>query len=161
MVIDSQVSLLYTQLRPMRSHIHYTTGLVRITNDECTLPTDFQKRPVHRMLSMTFESVTLEQFLTSLAGSVPPAALPPLLVALWWDRKGDWGRGHGIAQSEGEQGSDREAAWVHAYLHRKEGDIGNAQYWYRRARQPVPETTLDEEWKQIVIALLGRRENSQ
>ena len=116
---------------------------------------------VDRMLSMTSESMTLAQFLSSLDGPAPPPALSPLLVALWWDRKGDWDRGHGIAQSEGEQGSTGEAAWVHAYLHRKGGDLGNAQYWYRRAGQPVPETTLEEEWRQIAIALLRRQDCSQ
>ncbi len=106
------------------------------------------------MLSMTSEAMTFEHFLTSLDCSEPAAALPPLLLALWWERKGEWDRGHDIAQSEGEQGSAREAAWVHAYLHRKEGDVGNARYWYGRAGQPFPERTLDEEWKQIVVALL-------
>jgi hypothetical protein len=102
--------------------------------------------------------MTFEQFRVSLENPAPPAVLSPLLVALWWDGKGDWSRGHQIAQSEGEQGSAPRAAWVHAYLHRKEGDVENARYWYRQARQPVPETTFDEEWRQIVLALLNRQQ---
>lgn len=75
--------------------------------------------------------------------------LPPLLAAMWWDARGDWARAHGIAQSvEGADG-----CWVHAYLHRKEGDLGNADYWYRRAGLRRPETALDAEWAAVVAAL--------
>ena len=79
-----------------------------------------------------------------------------MLAALWWDAKGEWSRGHEIAQSEGEQGSDSQAAaWVHAYLHRKEGDAANSRYWYRQAGQPVPETTLEQEWERDRLAFLA------
>ena len=82
----------------------------------------------------------------------PPANLRPLLAALWWDAKGDWTRAHEIAQSV----ETPDAAWVHAYLHRKEGDAGNAAYWYQQARQPVCKLPLEAEWEQIVSALLAR-----
>ena len=100
--------------------------------------------------------MTLDQFRGSLEDPAPPPVLSSLLAALWWDAKGNWDRGHDIAQSEGEQGNAEEAAWVHAYLHRKEGDVSNSGYWYGRAGQPVPNTTSDEEWRQIVTALLDR-----
>jgi hypothetical protein len=75
-----------------------------------------------------------------------------VLLALWWDAKGDWSRAHEIAQDIG--GAD--GAWVHAYLHRKEGDTGNAAYWYRRAGRAVGRGDLNEEWEQIVRSLLAR-----
>ena len=80
-------------------------------------------------------------------------AFDGLLLALWWDGKGDWARAHEVAQEV--DGSD--GAWVHAYLHRKEGDAGNAGYWYRRAGRPVATGELREEWERIVEALLQRR----
>ena len=74
------------------------------------------------------------------------------LLALWWDARSDWKRAHEIAQSvEGSEG-----AWVHAYLHRKEGDTGNAVYWYRRAGRPIPSGDLRREWEEIVRELLIR-----
>ena len=94
--------------------------------------------------------MTLEQLRESLLQPSPPAALPPLLAALWWEAKGDWDQAHEIAQAE--NGAD--AAWVHAYLHRKEGDASNAGYWYGRARQPHCTLPLEKEWEQIVSALL-------
>src|ERR1700761_49196 len=97
--------------------------------------------------------MNIEEFRATLSGSAPPEGLPPLLTALWWDAAGDFDRAHEIAQDES---GGRDAAWVHAYLHRKEGDAGNAGYWYSRARQPHARTSLEEEWRQIVTALLGR-----
>lgn len=96
--------------------------------------------------------MTLEELRASLHQSQPPAALPPLLAALWWDAKGDWNQGHEIAQAE----ESVDAAWVHAYLHRKGGDNANAGYWYGQARQPYCKLPLDAEWEQIVSALLSR-----
>jgi len=93
--------------------------------------------------------MTIEQFRRSLAGAQPPD-LAPLLRALWHDASGDWERAHSIAQDI----DDDSASWVHAYLHRKEGDQGNAAYWYRRARKPVATDSLDDEWARIVMALL-------
>lgn len=101
---------------------------------------------------MTSNYVTINQLRASFSLPSPPANLPPLLAALWWEGKGDWNQAHEIAQAE--NGAD--AAWVHAYLHRKEGDAANAAYWYGQARQPICELTLDAEWEQIVSALLGK-----
>jgi hypothetical protein len=85
----------------------------------------------------------------SLAETSPPAALSPPLAALWWDAKGNWDKAHACVDSE--DGAD--AAWAHAYLHRKEGDLGNAGYWYRRAGRPMSSASLDEEWAEIAAAL--------
>ena len=74
--------------------------------------------------------MTLEEFTATLEGKTPPPVSPPL-VALWHDGKGDWNRAHEVAQDV----DDETGAWVHAYLHRKEGDESNAAYWYRRAAQ--------------------------
>jgi hypothetical protein len=80
-----------------------------------------------------------------------PETLDGPLLALWWDGQGDWDRAHEIAQEI----EDANGSWVHAYLHRKEGDIGNAGYWYRRAgRRPAAES-LEAEWVEIVEALLA------
>jgi hypothetical protein len=95
--------------------------------------------------------MTAAQLHDTLEQSSPPANLPPLLAALWWEAKGDWNQAHEIAQSE--NGAD--AAWVHAYLHRKEGDASNAAYWYNRAHQPRCTLSLEKEWEQIVSALLN------
>ena len=76
-----------------------------------------------------------------------------LLLALWWDAKGDWDRAHEVAQDV--PGAD--GAWVHAYLHRKEGDSGNAAYWYAQAGRPVAKDSLEAEWERIVADLLTRR----
>ena len=81
----------------------------------------------------------------------PPAAAP--LQALWWAARDDWDRAHEAAQS----GSGRDAAWVHAYLHRVEGDLENARYWYGMAHQPACATPLDTEWNSIASALLSTR----
>jgi hypothetical protein len=69
-----------------------------------------------------------------------------VLQALWHDARGDWTRAHEVAQ----QIEGRAGAWVHAYLHRKEGDLGNAGYWYRRANQPAATGPLDADWEEIV-----------
>jgi hypothetical protein len=85
----------------------------------------------------------------TLAEDRPPASLTPPLAALWWDAKGDWAKAHGCVDSE--DGAD--AAWAHAYLHRKEGDLGNAGYWYRRAGRPMPSVSLEQEWAEVVAGL--------
>ena len=89
-------------------------------------------------------------FERSLAENDPPAGSEPLLQAMWFERKGNWKRAHEIAQDI----NNADAAWVHAYLHRREGDLPNAGYWYRQARRPVERGEMDEEWRTIVIALL-------
>ena len=96
--------------------------------------------------------MTIEQFRESVKEAAPPASLPPLLKALWWDASGDFDQAHAIAQDE----PSPDGAWVHAYLHRKEGDAFNAGYWYRQARQPHPKVSLEDEWKQIAETFLGR-----
>jgi hypothetical protein len=101
--------------------------------------------------------MTIEDFRASIQEPSPPAALIPLLRALWWDAKGNFDRAHEIAGDD----PSGDAAWVHAYLHRKEGDQQNAGYWYRQARQPHPDIPLDEEWGNIVRVLLGRRHKDE
>ena len=93
--------------------------------------------------------MTLDEFRGTLATPRSPDVIP-LLQALWYDAKGSWDRAHTIAQDV----DDASGAWVHAYLHRKEGDLSNAAYWYGRARQPVATDSLDDEWTRIVTALL-------
>jgi hypothetical protein len=74
------------------------------------------------------------------------------LSALWWDAKGDWEKAHEIAQDV----SGPDGAWLHAYLHRKEGDTGNAGYWYRQAGKPMGSGDLRLEWEEIVREMLAR-----
>jgi hypothetical protein len=93
--------------------------------------------------------VSYDRFKASLARESPPDGLSPALQALWWDAWGDWKRAHECAQEQ----EDQTGAWVHAYLHRKEGDLSNAGYWYRRARKPAATGTLDAEWDTIARAL--------
>lgn len=91
------------------------------------------------------------QFRQSLSGAEPPAGLSLALAGLWWDFRGDWQRAHASAQQdEGPCG-----AWVHAYLHRKEGDLSNAGYWYRRAGQPIASGSPEAERERILTALLA------
>jgi hypothetical protein len=91
-----------------------------------------------------------EEFRQSLKDDHPPGNLLSLLQALWWDAKGDWGRAPEIAQDI----QSTDAAWVHAYLHRKEGDASNAGYWYRQAGKPHCKSTTDAEWLDIADHLL-------
>lgn len=97
--------------------------------------------------------MTLSELRTSLAAPDPPTGLPDEILALWYDARGDWAQAHEIVQHL----STPAAAWVHAYLHRKEGDQGNARYWYHRADQPVFNGTLDAEWDHIAGVLLDQR----
>jgi hypothetical protein len=90
-----------------------------------------------------------EEFKSTLAAATPPD-VAPLLRALWHDAKGDWDKAHEIAQGV----DDKSGAWVHAYLHRKEGDVSNAAYWYRQAGKPVATDSLEDEWNRIATALL-------
>lgn len=94
--------------------------------------------------------MTLEEFRASLSRDEPPRELSLALAGLWWDAKGDWKRAHESAQQdEGPAGS-----WVHAYLHRKEGDLSNAGYWYGRADKDAPKSSLEQEWLAITETLL-------
>src|ERR1022692_7980 len=95
--------------------------------------------------------MTLQQFRNSVLLDDPPSGLSLALLGLWWDAKGNWTKAHESAQQdEGVAGS-----WVHAYLHRKEGDSSNAGYWYRRAGKPPARNSLDEEWTEIVQSLIS------
>jgi len=94
--------------------------------------------------------MTYDEFKTSLSEPLPPASLNSLLVALWYDGKSDWTRAHNLAQEV----DTKEGSWIHAYLHRKEGDSGNASYWYSRAGKKMPSFSLEREWEEIVRALL-------
>ena len=97
--------------------------------------------------------MTLNDFRASLTHHAPPTGCPLLLTALWHDAKGDWEAAHRIAQGI----DDEDGAWVHAYLHRKEGDSGNARHWYRRACRKFSEAALQDEWMQIAESLLTSR----
>ncbi len=96
--------------------------------------------------------VTPAAFTFTISNPAPPRALNAPLAALWWAKKGDWDRAHKLVQDE----ASADAAWVHAYLHRVEGDCGNAGYWYARAHQPPARGDLDAEWTAMVAALLAR-----
>ena len=93
--------------------------------------------------------MTFSDLESAVAGRVPlPQDAPPLLRALWFDAVGDWERAHAIAQDV----DTPDGSWVHAYLHRREGDADNAAYWYRRAGRPVARGGLDEEWRTLAQA---------
>jgi hypothetical protein len=95
--------------------------------------------------------VSPADFKASLSGAAPAPGLGAPLAGLWWAAKGRWDAAHKIVQDE----PAADAAWVHAYLHRVEGDLGNAGYWYRQAGQPVATDTLESEWERMASALLG------
>jgi hypothetical protein len=98
--------------------------------------------------------MTPAEFKRTLAGAEPPADAVPALAALWWAHRGEWRRAHEIVM----EADGADAAWVHAYLHRVEGDLANARYWYRLAGRDPASDPLDVEWDAIVAALLARRE---
>jgi hypothetical protein len=93
--------------------------------------------------------MNVDQLKASLGSPDPPAGLSLPLQALWWQAKGDWQRAHECAQ----QDESETGAWVHAYLHRVEGDQSNAAGWYRRAGRPAASGTLQAEWEEIAAAL--------
>ena len=96
--------------------------------------------------------MTIEQFAASAEDeTAPPSGVPETLKALWWARRGEWDAAHKIAQDI----SSRDGSWVHAYLHREEGDDSNAAYWYSRAGKPHSTRSLEAEWEQIVSTLLN------
>jgi len=95
--------------------------------------------------------MTFDDYLNSIEDDQPPARLSETLVSLWWDKKGDWDTAHAIAQEiPTTQGSA-----VHAYLHREEGVLWNADYWYSRAGRQRPDTPLEAEWKHLVEEMLN------
>src|SRR5262245_34558335 len=93
----------------------------------------------------------LQSFRDTLGKREPPGGLSPAMQALWWDAKGDWEKAHKYAQER----EDEAGMWVHAYLHRKEGDLSNAEYWYRRARKTPSKASLGEEWESLARSLLS------
>jgi hypothetical protein len=95
---------------------------------------------------------TVDELVASITNDNGPATLSGPLAALWHDAKGDWHAAHEVVQNE----SGADAAWVHAYLHRKEPDLPNANYWYQRANRSMPDASLQQEWRDISSALLER-----
>ena len=93
---------------------------------------------------------TLTEFKSSLNLEQPVSGLSVQLKSLWYDAKGDWHQAH----AQVDHLKDQQSAWVHAYLHRKEGDIGNADYWYSKAGQMRPDLPMEEEWEQLVLHFL-------
>lgn len=87
----------------------------------------------------------------TLAAAAPPEGLSLAAQGLWWDARGDWDKAHACAQAQ----DDAVGAAVHAYLHRKEGDLANARYWYGRSGRPMPEGPLELEWVELVEELAG------
>jgi len=105
--------------------------------------------PTQERTAMT----TIGVFRNSLSAAVPPPGLAPALEALWCAGRGDWGRAHECVQGhEGDADCDR----VHAHLHRQEGDMSNAGWWYRRVGRPVPRLSLEEEWGALATEILAR-----
>lgn len=95
--------------------------------------------------------MTVDEFKGSLSRQAPAPNMSPALRSLWWAAKGDWEKAHTTVQNDGS----RDAAWVHAYLHRVEGDLPNASYWYRTAGKPAATGGLAAEWDAMAAALLG------
>ena len=104
-----------------------------------------------RRFCRTVLAVKLSEFKRSLAKTKPPSGVAPALAALWWAGKDQWDKAHGIVMDEG----GKDCAWVHAYLHRVEGDLSNARYWYRQAGRAVATEPLDSEWDTIAEMLLA------
>jgi hypothetical protein len=94
----------------------------------------------------------LTAFRRTLKRPDPPAELSPMLCALWHLGRNEWERAHALAQAH----DDVDSSWVHAHLHRVEGDLSNAGYWYARAGRTVPSADLETEWESIVQTLLAR-----
>lgn len=95
-------------------------------------------------------TVTLAGFKRTLSKRAPPARLSLPLAAMWWAAKGKWDKAHDLVMND----EGAEAAWVHAYLHRVEGDLGNARYWYRQASRTPQAVPLAAEWDDITATLL-------
>jgi hypothetical protein len=95
--------------------------------------------------------VNLDEFRETLKADHPPRGLAAPLRALWHEGRDDWKRAHEIVQAERSKAAER----VHAYLHRKEGDSANADYWYNRAGAERPRGRLETEWEDLVIGFLN------
>ena len=92
-----------------------------------------------------------DEYISSIEADLPPSGLSETLTALWWDKKGDWDRAHSIAQAI----PTAPGSAVHAYLHREEGVLWNADYWYTRAGRKRPDIPLDAEWQLLVEEMLS------
>ena len=95
--------------------------------------------------------MTSAAFKRSRAAAEPPDGLSAALAALWWAGKDEWDRAHAIVMNA----ADADCAWVHAHLHRREGDLDNARYWYRQARREAASGAFDAEWESIAADLLA------
>ena len=122
-----------------------TMGDIKKNNETCTEPPGLR---AHNRGAMVFQSMmTVEEF-----KALPsPEKLSGPLKALWYDARGDWGRAHDLAQQVSGRAGDR----VHAYLHRKEGDEGNARYWYHHLGMVKPAFSVEEEWLALVREFLN------
>lgn len=101
-------------------------------------------------LSPIFVYMNIDQFKQSLSDNTVPVGISVYLQSLWYDGKNEWEEAHTIIQDV----EDKTASWIHAYLHRKEGDVWNANYWYNKAGKRMPGYSLQQEWEEIVAALL-------
>ncbi len=95
--------------------------------------------------------MNFHEFMDSLQAAKPPAEMEGNILALWYDKKGEWDKAHEIVQRTG----GRQGDWIHAYLHRKEGDPGNASYWYAMVGKTRPNTSLNDEWEALVKVVLN------
>ena len=96
--------------------------------------------------------MSLADFTESLKNQSPGKELDPILQSLWYAGKGDWNTAHDIAQEI----HTTDGSWVHAYLHRLEGDVGNAAYWYQKAKRPLPTISVEKEWEEVVLFFLEK-----
>ncbi len=94
--------------------------------------------------------MNISSFKESLSGNEPPQNSSVYLKALWYDAKDQWDKAHELIQDI----EDKKASWIHAYLHRKAGDAGNADYWYNLADKKRPSVSLEKEWEEIVAAMI-------
>jgi hypothetical protein len=99
-------------------------------------------------------AMTLAEFKRSLSQTRPPVGLAPALAGLWWAGKDNWDKAHNVVMDEG----GKDCAWVHAHLHRVEGDLENARYWYKQAGRPEASGSLPEEWAAIAGELLSKED---
>lgn len=95
--------------------------------------------------------MNFKEYLNCIANQSPPSQLSETLTSLWWDKKGNWDTAHTIAQDI----ATKEGSAIHAYLHREEGVLWNADYWYTRAGRKRPSISLEDEWKLLVQEMLG------
>ena len=94
--------------------------------------------------------MNVSEFRASVKEQIPPQGLTVPLAALWWDAKGEWAQAHALV----DELETREGMAVHAFLHRKEGSLANAEYWYQRAGRKFHRASVEEEWEALVAGLL-------